>query len=343
MIHQVDIYVNGRERPELEPFIVRLFKRGEQRQPYVQDLLRSGERKPLPPVPNDYQSVNRGSVFSSYDPYIGYAGFDPDLYYRGYEFPFWIDHLYYRDFKLFGPDHVINADQETEDPITVHGEFAHQQAERSALNPDGQFLGLHTRRDLPQAFDGREYGILYIDLEPFGEPIRSVRVDLTLANDYHIEVAEIDQAGTDLNPPGVNYKGRYRYATFFRPVARAKGNPQGRRLEAAPNRGGHAHGLEPVQRPCPRGSQRLPDPRRIRPQQQLLPVRQRSARPARTPGRPRHKRDQPGATAGKAEHHWRPRLLYGRGAPSPPLGLRGGVLFHGAPVQHGTAHLCRAR
>ena len=244
VIHQVDIYVNGQERPELEPFIVRLFKRGEQRQPYVQNLLSSGERKPLPAVPNDYQSINRGSVFSSYDPYIGYAGFDPDLYYRGYEFPFWIDHLYYRDFKLFGPDHVINADQEeTEDPITVHGEFAHEQAERSDLNPDGQFLGLHTRRDLPQAFDGREYGILYIDLEPFGEPIRSVRVDLTLANDYHIEVAEIDQAGTDLNPPGVNYKERYRYATFFRTVARAKGNPQDGTLQRLQVEAGTPTGL----------------------------------------------------------------------------------------------------
>ena len=231
-IHQAKVYVNGQERPELEPFIVRLFKRGDERQPYVQDLLRNGERKALPPVPNDYQSVNRGATYSTYDPYIGYAGFDADLYYRGYEFPFWIDHLYYRDFKLFGPEHELNPERSAAaEPITVHGEFAHELAERSELNPEGQFLGLHTRGDLPQKFDGREYGILYVDLEPFREPIHSVQVDLILANDYRIEVSEIDQAGTDLNPPGANYNERYRYATFFRPVARAKGNPQNGELK----------------------------------------------------------------------------------------------------------------
>ena len=225
VLHRVDVYVNGELQPELEPFIVRLDTRGAERQPYAQDLLRSGERKPLPRTGNDYQSINRGAIASTYDPYINYAAFDADVYYRGYEFPFWIGHLYYRDFKLFGPDYAINADREDEDPITVHQEFAHEAAERSAENPDGQFLGLHTRADLPQAFDGEEYGILYVDLEPFGEWIESVDVDLFLSGDYRVELSEIDIGGIQPNAPESNYRDKYRYASFFRTVARADGTP----------------------------------------------------------------------------------------------------------------------
>ena len=92
--------VNGVLRPDVEPFIVRLNKRGDDRQSYIAGRLRSGDRKPLPPLANDYQSINRGSSYNTYDPYINYAAFDVDVYYRGYEFPFWIDHLYYRDYKL---------------------------------------------------------------------------------------------------------------------------------------------------------------------------------------------------------------------------------------------------
>jgi hypothetical protein len=51
-------------------------------------------------------------------------------------------------------------------------------------------------------------------------------VDLTLSNDYRVEVSEIDMAGQAPNPPKPNYRDRYRYATFFRTVARASGNPQ---------------------------------------------------------------------------------------------------------------------
>ncbi len=223
VIHSVSVRVNGVVRPEVEPFIVRLSKRGDERQSYITGRLRSGERKPLPPLANDYQSINRGSSYNTYDPYINYAAFDVDVYYRGYEFPFWIDHLYYRDYKLYGPEHVINqsrVENEGEAPVVVDEEFAHELVEES-----GDF-GFATAADLPQAFDGEEYAMLYVDLEPLGEFIESVEVDLSLANDYHVELSEIDISGTAPNPTRSNYRERYRYATYFRTVARAEGNPQ---------------------------------------------------------------------------------------------------------------------
>jgi len=223
VIHSVDVRVNGVLRPDVEPFIVRLDKRGDDRQSYIAGRLRSGDRKPLPPLANDYQSINRGSSYNTYDPYINYAAFDVDVYYRGYEFPFWIDHLYYRDYKLYGPEHVINqgrVDSEGESPIVVDEEFAHELVEESGA------FGFATRADLPQAFDGEEYAMLYVDLEPLGEYIESVEVDLSLANDYHVELSEIDISGTAPNPTRSNYRDRYRYASYFRTVARAEGNPQ---------------------------------------------------------------------------------------------------------------------
>ena len=223
VIHSVSVRVNGIVRPEVEPFIVRLSERGDDRQSYISGRLRNGDRKPLPPLANDYQSINRGSSYNTYDPYINYAAFDVDVYYRGYEFPFWIDHLFYRDFKLHGPEHVINqvrVDNEGEKPIVVDAEFAHELAEESGT------YGFATLDDLPQAFDGEEYAMLYVDLEPLGEFIESVEVDLSLANDYHVELSELDIAGTTPNPSRSNYRDRYRYASYFRTVARAKGNPQ---------------------------------------------------------------------------------------------------------------------
>ncbi|MEW6751394.1 MAG: hypothetical protein AB1505_10505 [Candidatus Latescibacterota bacterium] len=221
VLHAVQVYVNGALRPELEPFIVRLHHAGDARQSYVAGLLSSGGRKPLPPLANDYQAINRGSAYNTYDPYINYAAFDVDVYYRGYEFPFWIDHLFYRDYKLYGADHVINAGHpETEKDITVHQEFADELVEAS-----GDF-GFATLADLPQAFDREEYGILYVDLGPLQEEIQSVSVDLTLANDYRVEESEIDMAGVSPNPPNANYRDRYRYASFFRTAARAAGNPK---------------------------------------------------------------------------------------------------------------------
>lgn len=220
VLHDVEVYVNGELHPELQPFIVREHKRGDERQSYVSGLLNSGERKPLPPLANDYQAINRGSAFNTYDPYINWAAFDVDVYYRGYEFPFWIDHLYYRDYNLYGSEHVINPGHaDTEKDITVHQEFAHELEEEN-----GDF-GFATMVDLPQVFDGEDYGILYIDIEPLQEEIQSVDVDLILAGDYQVELSEIDIAGVSPNPPNANYRDRYRYATFFRTVARAEGSP----------------------------------------------------------------------------------------------------------------------
>ena len=76
VIHSISVKVNGQIRPEVEPFIVRLNKRGDDRQSYMAGLLCSGDRKPLPPLANDYQSINRGSSYNTYDPYINYAAFD---------------------------------------------------------------------------------------------------------------------------------------------------------------------------------------------------------------------------------------------------------------------------
>ncbi len=228
VLHDVKVYVDGELRPELEPFVVHLHKRGDERQIYVQELIasgnREGERKDLPvrPADNDYQTVNRGGQQNTYDPYINYLSSDVDLFYRGYEFPFWIDHLYYRDFKLFGPDHVVDPENEK----TVHSEFAHELVE-----PSGDFLGLYTMADLPQAFDGKDYGILYVDLESVQQWIASVEIELTLANDYRVEVSEIPMARSTLFPPDLNYRDRYRYAPFFRTVARAQDNPQDGQLK----------------------------------------------------------------------------------------------------------------
>jgi len=230
--------VNGELRPELEPFIVRQHKRGDERQSYVTGLLSSGDRKPLPPLANDYQAINRGSPYNTYDPYINFAAFDVDVYYRGYEFPFWIDHMFYRDYARYGSEYVINPDHpDTEKDITVHGEFAHE-----LVTVSGDF-GFAAMDDLPQTFDGEEYGILYVDLEPLQEEIQSVDIDLALANDYRIDLSEVDMAGVSPNPPNSNYRDRYRYATFFRTVERAEGNPQDGRVKRVRVKSGAPTGL----------------------------------------------------------------------------------------------------
>ena len=216
VLHGVNVFINGELRPDVEPFVVRLRQRGDDRQSYMAGRLRSGERRPLPPVPNDYQGINRGGVFNTYDPYINFAAFDADVYFRGYEFPFWIDHLYYRDFKLFGSDYVLNPGDDNE--VTVDSEFAHELAEAS-----GNF-GFASMAELPQEFNGEEYGILYIDLEPLQEEINSVDIDLALSRDYHVEISEMDIAGEEGTAVNRNHRDRYNYATFFRTVATAPGN-----------------------------------------------------------------------------------------------------------------------
>lgn len=237
VLHDIRVFVNGRERPELEPFIVRLSHRGDERQSYVAGLLRSGERKPLPALANNYQRINRRSG-NTYDPYITYAGFDAELYYRGMEFPFWIDHLYYRDLVLHGPNHVVNQGHDgSQLDVIVHEEFAHDLALAS-----GDF-GFATRSELPQAYNGNEYGILYVDLEPLDEYIQSVEVRLAVANDYHIELSEIDMSGRSPQPPEPNYRDRYRHASFFRTVARASGNPQSSPIRTVRVRSGASTGL----------------------------------------------------------------------------------------------------
>ncbi|MEE2657866.1 MAG: hypothetical protein VX733_05125 [Candidatus Latescibacterota bacterium] len=213
VLHNVKVYINGELRPDAEPFIIRLNQRGNDRNTYVAGLLGEGtddERRR--PLESDYQTVNKGAVFNSYSVYINYAAFDTDTYYRGYEHPYFIDHLYYRDLALMGPDH------EYEDGITVHNQFAHELVE-----PSGEMV-LHTEADLPQAFDGDEYGMLYVDLEPFQEQINSVEVELELSRDYHVEVSEIDLAGKPDDSFSDNPRDRYNYATFFRTVAATPGN-----------------------------------------------------------------------------------------------------------------------
>jgi hypothetical protein len=221
VLHGVRVLINGEVRDDLQPFIVRQSKRGGDRQSYVAGLLRSGERRPLPPLKNDYQTLNRGGSYNTYDPYINYALFDVDVYYRGYDFPFWIDHLYYRDFSLHGPDHVINPDHgPLETDVVVHEEFAHELVEAS-----GDFA-FATVNDLPQSFDGNEYGILYVDLESVVDVIQSVEIELAVANDYRVELSEIDMAGSSESGPRGDYRDKYRYASYFRTVARAEGNPK---------------------------------------------------------------------------------------------------------------------
>ena len=221
VVHGVRIVVNGEERTDLDPFFVRQHKRGDQRQSYIAGLLRSGDRKPLPPLANDYQTLNRGGSYNTYDPYINYASFDADVYYRGYDFPFWIDHLFYRDYVANGADYLINeGHDELETDIILNEEFAHELLEES------RDFGFASMADLPQAFDGEEYGILYVDLEPVGESIQSVEVELAIANDYRVELSEMDMAGNVNTGVRSNYRDKYRYATYFRTVARADGNPQ---------------------------------------------------------------------------------------------------------------------
>ena len=237
VLHGVRILINGEERPDLVPFIVRLRKRGDERQTYMAGLLSSGDRKPLPPLENDYQVINRRSG-NTYDPYIDYAAFDTKVYHRGLEFPFWIDHLFYRDFKFFGPDHITNAGHDaTQKDVVVHQEFAHELVEAS-----GDF-GFSTMADLPLAFDGEEYGILYLDLEPVAAYIQSVEVELDLANDYRVDLSEIPLAGQAPNPPNPNYRDRYRYASYFQTVARAEGSPQNGRVKTVRVRSGTSTGL----------------------------------------------------------------------------------------------------
>ena len=220
VLHGVRILVNGEERTDLDPFIVRQHKRGADRQSYIAGLLRSGDRRPLPPLANDYQTLNRGGSFNTYDPYINYASFDVDVYYRGYDFPFWIDHLFYRDYVTHGADHIVNeGHDELETDIIVNEEFAHEMVEAS-----GDF-GFASMVDLPQSFDGEEYGILYVDLESVGESIQSVEVELAIANDYRVELSEMDMAGNLNTGVRSNYRDKYRYGTYFRTVARADGNP----------------------------------------------------------------------------------------------------------------------
>ena len=237
VLHGVRVLINGQERPDLEPFIVRLRKRGDERQSYVAGMLSSGERKPLPPLENDYQVINRRSG-NTFDPGGAYAAFDAKLYHRGFEFPFWVDHLFYRDFKLFGADYVTNTGHdETQKDVVVHEEFAHELAEAS-----GDF-GFLTLADLPQAFDGEDYGILYLDLEPVAAYIQSVEVELALADDYRVEMSEIPLAGQAPNPPNPNYRDRYRYASYFQTVARAEGSPQNSRVKTVRVRNGTNTGL----------------------------------------------------------------------------------------------------
>ncbi len=215
VLHNVEVYVNGELHPELEPFVVHLTKRRDERQVYVAPLRNDGTRFALPNS-NNYAFENRGAPNTGYNLYININPVDPALWYRGYEFPFFIDHLFYRDFKLNDENHVID-DEDT----TVRDVFAYDQAESS-----GDFVGLSTMADLPQAFDGETYGIVYVDLESIEEFITSVEIDLTLANDYRVEMSQIPMAGSTDTPPGTNPAERYRYASFFRTVARADGNPQ---------------------------------------------------------------------------------------------------------------------
>jgi hypothetical protein len=237
-LHDVTVIVNGIERPDLEPFLVMQTKRGDERQSYVAGLLRSGERRPLPPLANDYQSINRGSSYNTYDAYIDYAAFDVDVYYRGYEFPYWIDHLYYNDYKVNGPDYVINpGHDELENDIIVGEEFAYELVESS-----GDF-GYAGTGDLPQTLDGNTYGILYVDLEPVGETIESVNVDLALSGDYRVELSELDMAGNSSTGARDNYRDKYRYASYFRTVARADGNPGGGRVHRVRVKSGVPTGL----------------------------------------------------------------------------------------------------
>jgi len=215
VLHDVRVYVDGELHPELEPFIVHLNKRRDERQVYMAPLKNDGTRFALPSLRN-YALENRGAPNSGYNIYININPVDPELWYRGYEFPFFIDHLFYRDFKLNDENHVVD-DKGT----TVRDKFAYDQAESS-----GDYLGLSTMADLPQAFDGETYGILYVDLESIQQSITSVEIELTLANDYRVEMSQIPMSGSTETPPGRNHAERYRYASFFRTVARADGNPQ---------------------------------------------------------------------------------------------------------------------
>ena len=215
VLHDVRVYVDGELHPELEPFIVHLNKRRDERQVYMAPLKNDGTRFALPSLRN-YALENRGAPNSGYNIYININPVDPELWYRGYEFPFFIDHLFYRDFKLNDENHVVD-DKGT----TVRDAFAYDQAESS-----GDYLGLSTMADLPQAFDGETYGILYVDLESIQQSITSVEIELTLANDYRVEMSQIPMSGSTETPPGRNHAERYRYASFFRTVARADGNPQ---------------------------------------------------------------------------------------------------------------------
>jgi hypothetical protein len=215
VLHDVRVYVDGELHPELEPFIVHLNKRRDERQVYMAPLKNDGTRFALPSLRN-YALENRGAPNSGYNIYININPVDPELWYRGYEFPFFIDHLFYRDFKLNDENHVVD-DKGT----TVRDKFAYDQAESS-----GDYLGLSTMADLPQAFDGETYGILYVDLESIQQSITSVEIELTLANDYRVEMSQIPISGSTETPPGRNHAERYRYASFFRTVARADGNPQ---------------------------------------------------------------------------------------------------------------------
>ena len=218
VLSDVKVYVDGEVHPELEPFVVHLNKRRDDRQVYMANLLRNGGRASLPVLDN-YVGVNEGEPYTGYDLYINTAGLDPALWYRSYEFPFFVDHLFYRDFKLNDENYpsVIVRD----DTTRVKDVFAYDQAESS-----GDFVGMSTMADLPQAFDGETYGILYVDLESIQQHITSVEIELTLANDYRVEMSQIPMAGSTTSPPSVDYAKRYRYSSFFRTVARADGNPQ---------------------------------------------------------------------------------------------------------------------
>ena len=175
MVYDANIYVNGKKRDDLVPFILK------------------GNRKDVTVV-GRRNRVTGQFQRSGYPVFIPYAGWSGDLY-RDKEIPLFADYGYFRD-HLDGVDVSQNVDLDL-----LMSSYERMPKDRSV------------------GVSGDDYLIYYFDLS--GEDyVESVEFDAMVADDYRIEISEIDQTKKTKE-----YEQRYN-ASFFRTVLRADGNVQ---------------------------------------------------------------------------------------------------------------------
>ena len=180
-VFDMNIYVNGEQREDLVPFVVKKDKR-ERRTTVGRSNPMTGEFTP-----------------SGYTSFMGYA-WSGDLY-KFMDTPYYGDAFYLRDY-MSGDEKVQNNVAKSTDLKRL--------LERYHAMPT----------DVPIATDGHDVLLYYFDLSD-EEYVKSVEFDAVVANDYKIEISEIDQVKGRVSKYDADYN-----ATYFRPVAYSKGNVQ---------------------------------------------------------------------------------------------------------------------